>query len=484
VIRLAEALAALSLATDAGNGQPLEKSLRNAVIAARFGEALGLRGREHSEVFYTALLRSIGCTAYAHETAALLGGDDIAFHTVYEVLDPGHPVAFARDVVTRMGAWAPPAERARSVARFFTVGPKNGRAAGRAACEVSQSLAQRLDLRLAGLDQVYERWDGKGIPDGVSGEALCLSARVVHIVYIAEIVHRERGVEAAMAEVRRRAGGHFDPELTAAFDPEILAGVEADGALAAEPAPHAYFADQELPRFARAFADFVDLKSPWTVGHSTAVAALSGLELPALLHDLGRVAVPNGIWDKPGPLTAAERERVRLHPYYTERILSRTPAFATVAEVAASDHERLDGSGYPRRLGAAALTREMRLLAAADVYTALTADRPHRPAFSRAEAARILRAEPGLCPDAVEAVLGAGGGASRVTYPAGLSEREVEVLVLLARGLTNKQIAAELVLSPRTVQHHVAHVYAKIDRRTRAGAAMFAAEHGLTRIGH
>ena len=124
----------------------------------------------------------------------------------------------------------------------------------------------------------------------------------------------------------------------------------------------------------------------------------------------------------------------------------------------------------------------MRLLAAADVYAALVADRPHRPAFSRDEAARILRAEPGLCPDAVEAVLDTPG--RRATFPAGLSEREVEVLVLLARGLTNKQIAAELVVSPRTVQHHVAHVYAKIDRRTRAGAAMFAAEHGLTRIGH
>ena len=220
MIRLAEALAALSLATDAGNGHPLEKSLRNAVIAARFGEALGLRGQELSDVYYVALLRSIGCTAYAHETAALLGGDDVAFHTLYEQLDPGHPVEFAREVVTGMGAWASPAIRARSVARFFTVGPKNGREAGRSACEVSESLARRLELPAGvreGLDQVYERWDGKGIPDGIAGTALCLPARVTHIVDIAEIVHRDRGAEAARAVMRRRAGGHFDPELAEVF---------------------------------------------------------------------------------------------------------------------------------------------------------------------------------------------------------------------------------------------------------------------------
>ena len=186
-------------------------------------------------------------------------------------------------------------------------------------------------------------------------------------------MHREQGVEAATTVVRRRAGGHFDPELADAFvrdASEILADVEADAALAAEPAPHARFEPDELPRFARAFADFVDLKSPWTVGHSPGGRRRSrASSCPALLHDLGRVAVPNGIWDKPGPLTAAERERVRLHPYYTERILARTPAFAAVAEVAAADHERLDGTGYhaatARRRTQAAT---MRLLAAADVY--------------------------------------------------------------------------------------------------------------------
>jgi HD-GYP domain-containing protein (c-di-GMP phosphodiesterase class II) len=376
------------------------------------------------------------------------------------------------------------------VATFLRVGRKVAPVAGRSACEVSASLARRLGLPdgvRAGLDQVYERWDGKGIPDGVSGEALCLPARVTHLVDIAEVAHREGGAEAARAVVARRAGGHLDPALADAFcreATEILAGVDPDAALAAEPAPHVHVDAGELPRIARGLADFVDLKSPYTLGHSPAVAALVGpeLELPALLHDLGRVAVPNGIWDKAGPLTAAERERVRLHPYYTERILSRTSPFAALAEVAASDHERVDGSGYHRRLAGAAVTRDMRLLAAADAYCALTADRPHRPALSRDAAARVLRGEPGLGPDAVDAVLSEPGRPP--APPAGLTEREVEVLLLVARGLTNKQIAARLFLSPRTVQHHVAHIYAKIDRRTRAGAAMFAAEHGLAQIGH
>jgi HD-GYP domain-containing protein (c-di-GMP phosphodiesterase class II) len=503
-VRLAEVLAALSLATDAGNGFPLEKSLRTAVIAVRLGERAGLAPADLADTYYVALLRSIGCTAYAAETAALLGGDDVAFHALYERLDPGHRGAFVRDVVTGMGAWAPPAVRARSVARFLTVGPRKGLEATHSACEVSVSLARRLGLSpgvAEGLDQVYERWDGLGMPRALEGEALGVPARVAHVADIAWIAHLEGGVAGARAEVARRRGGHFDPRLAAAFAAaaeDVLAGLDAEdaleAALAAEPGPPAAFAPAELERFTAAFGDFADLKSPWTLGHSTRVAELAAgaaepeerdaLRLAGHLHDLGRTAVPNGIWDKPRALSAAEWERVRLHPYYTERILARTGAFAALAPLAGAHHERLDGSGYHRGLPAAALTRPMRVLAAADAYAAMTADRPHRPALDAAGAAAELRAETArgrLCPEAVEAVLGAAGHAParRRAHPCELTDREVEVLGLLARGLTNKEIAARLVLSPRTVQHHVAHIYLKIDRRTRAGAAMFAMEHGL-----
>jgi len=503
-VRLAEVLAALSLATDAGNGFPLEKSLRGAVIAVRLGERLDLEPRALSDVFYVALLRSIGCTAFAHETAALLGGDDVAFHAVYEHLDPGRPAVFLRDVVAGIGAWAPPAARARSVALFLTIGARKGREAAASACEVSVSLARRLGLSAGvavGLDQVYERFDGRGGPAGLRGEQVCLAARITHLADIAGIAHLDGGEQATRTAVAARRGGHFDPAVADAFAgcaDEVLAGLDADdmleAALDAEPAPRAVFPRGDLERVTAAFGDFADLKSPWTLGHSTRVASLAGDAAPdgardALvhaghLHDLGRVAVPNGIWDKPQRLGAAEWERVRLHPYYTERILARTAAFAALAPLAGAHHERLDGSGYHRGLAAPSLTRPMRVLAAADAYAAMTADRPYRRALDPAVAAQAMRADRDagrLCGEAVEAVLAAAGHdpARRRGYPCALTEREVEVLRLLARGLTNKQIAARLVVSPRTVQHHVAHIYPKIGRRTRAGAAMFAMEHGL-----
>jgi HD-GYP domain-containing protein (c-di-GMP phosphodiesterase class II) len=403
-----------------------------------------------------------------------------------------------------MGAWASPAIRARSVVRFLAVGARKGREATASACEVSVSLAHRLGLSpgvAEGLDQVYERFDGRGGPTGLRGEQVCLAARIAHLADIAGIAHLDGGEHAARAAVAHRRGGHFDPDVADAFEgcaDEVLAGLDADdmldAALAAEPAPCASFPRAELERFTAAFGDFADLKSPWTLGHSRRVARLAGaaappehrdaLVLAGHLHDLGRAAVPNGIWDKPKALGAAEWERVRLHPYYTERILARTGALAPLAALAGAHHERLDGSGYHRGLAAPALTRPMRVLAVADAYAAMTADRPHRPALGAAAAADELRAECDagrLDAEAVEAVLEAAGHAParRRAYPCELTGREVEVLRLLARGLTNKEIAARLVVSPRTVQHHVAHIYPKIDRRSRAGAALFAMEHGL-----
>jgi hypothetical protein len=231
-MRLADALTAVSLATDAGKGAPLEKSLRTAVIATRLGVVAGLREPTLAHVYYVALLRSLGCTAYAPETAALLGGDDVAFHGLWDRLDPGHPGELLRDVVTGMGAWAGPAVRARSVARFLTAGRHVAPVAGRSACEVSMALAGRLGLApevTAGLGDVYERWDGRGIPDGTAGERLSLAARVTHVADQAEIADRAGGPAAARAMALRRAGGHFDPELATAFArsaDQILAGLD------------------------------------------------------------------------------------------------------------------------------------------------------------------------------------------------------------------------------------------------------------------
>jgi HD-GYP domain-containing protein (c-di-GMP phosphodiesterase class II) len=208
------------------------------------------------------------------------------------------------------------------------------------------------------------------------------------------------------------------------------------------------------------------------------------LRRAGIVHDLGRMGVSNAIWDKRGPLAAGEWERVRLEPYVTERMLCQSDTLAPLAAIAVQHRERLDGSGYPRALSGAAISQPARILGAADAYQAMREPRPHRPSRSAVEAAAELRAEVKagrLDGDAVEAVLGAAGHrvSRRREGPAGLTQREVEVLRLLARGLSNKEIAQRLVISPKTVGNHVEHIYAKIGASTRAAAGLFAMRHGL-----
>jgi DNA-binding CsgD family transcriptional regulator len=211
---------------------------------------------------------------------------------------------------------------------------------------------------------------------------------------------------------------------------------------------------------------------------------ITSVRRAGLIHDLGRLGVSNTVWDKRGSLTSAERERVRLHPYLTDRMLARVSALSPSRRIAARHHERLDGSGYPQGLTAAALTPADRLLAAADVYHAMTEPRPHRPPIEPDPAAAELRAEARagrLDGDAVNAVLTAAGhrAAARREWPSGLTAREVEVLVLLARGQANKQIAKCLVIAPKTVSNHVEHIYLKLGVSSRAAATLFAIQHGL-----
>jgi len=397
------------------------------------------------------------------------------------------------------------AQQAALAHRFVEVAATEGPRAARAGCEVSRSLGPRLGLpadAVAALDDVYERWDGLGIPAGRSGEEIILVARIVHLAEQAVLAHASAGTRAAVREVARRAGGHLDPELAVRFradadalltqlaEPDLLAAV-----VAAEPGPHAVVGPGGLEELAAALAIVADLKGRWLLGHSAHVAAVVdaaagtlseadrvALRTAAHLHDLGRVAVSSAVWDAPGPLGAVDRERVRLHAYWTDRILRRCPGLAPFADVASAHHERCDGSGYHRGARGDALPLAARLLAAADVLAALTEPRPYRPALDRDAAARVLRAEAAagrLDAEACAAVLAGGAVPARRPRPCDLTGREVDVLRLAARGLSNRQIAAELVVSERTVGHHLAHVYDKTGRRTRAGAAVFAIEHGL-----
>jgi HD-GYP domain-containing protein (c-di-GMP phosphodiesterase class II) len=267
----------------------------------------------------------------------------------------------------------------------------------------------------------------------------------------------------------------------------------------AEPALTVVLSAERFDAALVAIGSFVDLKSPYFLGHARAVADLAAaagtqlglseaevrtLRRAGLVHDLGRLGVSNSIWDKRGPLGAGEWERVRIHPYLTERMLHQSPALAPLAAIAVQHRERLDGSGYPRGLSGPAISRPARVVAAADAYQAMREPRPHRPERSADEAAAELRGDVKagrLDGEAVEAVLGAAGHRvlRRRDGPAGLTQREVEVLKLLARGLSNKEIAERLVISPKTAGNHIEHIYAKIDASSRAAASLFAMQHGL-----
>ncbi|HKV59084.1 MAG TPA: HD domain-containing phosphohydrolase [Ktedonobacteraceae bacterium] len=511
-IRLAELVAALSLATDLGMGQPLEYALSVCVLSVRLGGALGLDERELREAYYLALLRHIGCNAETY-TMANLFGDEITLRTGAATADLGRAsqaISLVARSIRKSYVDASPLHIARLIAQGIIASPQLMKESFAGFCEVAQRLAARLGFDegiIHALGQVFERWDGKGTPAGLKGEQIARSMRLVSLAQDAITFHRLDGVDAAVAMVRERKGTMYDPGMSELFCQQaskLLAGLDEEpsweNVLALEPGARAYLSDEQFDTACQAIADFADIKSPYTLGHSSGVASLASeaaqrcglpesdaisLRRAGWLHDIGRVSVSAGIWGKPGPLTEREWERVRLHPYYTGRVLARPRLLAQLGALAALHHERLDGSGYHRGLPAAMLSPAARVLAAADVYHAMTEARPHRSPLTPEAAASELQREARagrLDSEAVSSVLAAAGhraSTSRRELVAGLSEREVEVLRLLARGHSMKQIASRLVISEKTVDNHIQHIYIKIGVSTRAGATLFAMEQNL-----
>lgn len=507
-IGLAELMAALSLAIDVGMAQPIEQGLATCLLAMRLAGALGLGEAELIRVYYLALLRHIGCTAYSRDVVALLG-DELTFRAEAAKVDFGRPegVAF---MLRHIGRAHPPLRRPGALALLVTRGPRMFQEETRGACEVARLLAERLGFDLdtrRDLELVYERWDGKGFPGHAKGEALTVPVRVVRLAEDAELFHRLGGREAVLGMLGRRAGRVHDPAFADCFRQEaseLLAVLDTDSiwedVLAAEPGPRPVLSDERLDQALRAMADFADLKSPYTAGHSPGVAeltgsALSGCGLPAedaaagrraaLLHDLGRAGVPAATWTKPGPLSRGEWEQVRLHPYHTERVLARSTALRALGALASMHHERLDASGYHRGVPGSLLPFAAQVLAAADAYHAMTEPRAHRPALDPKAAADELRREVHAgrySGQAVDAVLESAGHRVRrrlSRHVAGLTDRELEVLRLIARGLSTRQVAEALTISPRTADHHIESIYAKIGVSTRAATALFAMQHDL-----
>jgi HD-GYP domain-containing protein (c-di-GMP phosphodiesterase class II) len=506
-IRLAELVAALSLGIDLGFGQPMEHVLRQTLIALRLAERAGLGEDERAAVYYAALLVNVGCHSDAHEQAKWLGDDIAAKAGKYD-----HELRGLRSAVAGMrliGSGNPPLHRFRVGLDFVLGGYRDFDGAITEHARLAATLAEHLGLPGGVRDAVrssYEQWDGRGWPGLLRGEQVPVASRLVQLAEFTEVAHRLGGVEGATTLARKRAGRQFDPGLAALLCREaavVFDGLDSPRTWASvienEPALVRTLAPDEFDAALAAVANFVDLKSPYTLGHSVAVAELTAAAAEvaglspddvrtarraALVHDFGRLGVSNTIWDKQGPLADGEWERVRLYPYLTERILRQSVALAPLGAIAVQQRERLDGSGYPNGLAGGAISRIARLLAAADAYQAMREPRPHRVALSATEAARELRdgvADGRLDGTAVNAVLAAAGHRvpRRREGPAGLTEREVEVLRLLARGLSTKDIAKRLVIAPKTAGNHIEHIYAKIDASNRAGASLFAVAHGL-----
>ena len=511
-VRWPELMAAISLATDVGMAQPLESGLATCLVATALAGRLGLAPSERQRAYHLALLQHIGCTAASSQVAAVMG-DELVMRAHAGTLDFADRRQMFAFLLSHVGRANPIRDRPAALVRAIAKGGQIS-AVAVDVCEAAQMLGRRCgyDERfIADLGCVMEYWDGKGFPGEVRGEQVPVPVRVVQVASLAVAAHRAAGVTGAAEFVRDRSGHSLGPAEAAAFLDDAagllapLTGLASlwDEVIAAEPVPTPPASEAEIDRTLRAVADFVDLKAPCLANHSSGVAELAAeaagrLGLPAdevtsvrragWLHDLGRVGVSAAVWNHPGPLTPHQWEQVRLHPYYTDRVLDRTPFLRRLGAIASAHHERVDGTGYFRAARSAQLPLPARLLAAADAYHAMTEPRPYREPFAPDVAARYLRNEVDaghLDGQAADAVLEAAGQPALArrrggpAAPAGLTRREVEILQQAARGLAIKQIARELSIAPKTVDGHLQRIYAKIGVSTRAGATLFAIQHDL-----
>ncbi|HEY8693864.1 MAG TPA: HD domain-containing phosphohydrolase [Chloroflexota bacterium] len=517
-VRMADLLGALSLAADLAVGLPAEHGVRACYIGLQIGTELGLSAEEMADLYYAELLMDAGCTAFTSSLAAYILGEEISarrelfFHT-----DVDNPLAVMSWLARYMAVGQPLHVRASRTVDFAFRGKERMREGFRNTCDAAQRLAERVGMSTCvqnALLSVFEQWDGGGMPAGLRGQAIPLIARIVYVTSFLEVFHRLGGRDAALQLARDRRGKSFDPDVVDAFESEssrpgfweTLDQESAwDTVLALEPeSPRRFIPGARIPELASSFADFADFKAPHMLGHSRRVAELAGrlgvrLQLPAgnvatiqtagLLHDFGLVAVPSFTLAKPKEaLSQAERETFCLHPHYGQRILSKMPVFEPVAELVVSHHEHMDGSGFPRGLIGSRIPVGARVIAIADHFDELTHASPGHDALGPAAALRSMRKDVGgsLWAEAFEALCEDQHGAPpasrrsrRSDWPCGLTDREVEVLRLLVRGPTRRQMADALVISESTVRAHLEHIYAKANVSSRAAATLFAVEHDL-----
>ena len=508
-VRQSEIVASLSLVSDIGMGQPMGQAQKTCLLALAVAREMGLEDQDARDIYYLALLRFIGCNAHAASDASMAGNEMVFRRGVATVIS-GSTGEVMSHMVRHLGEGFPVTTRVRLVAGAFAAGPKLASETIKASCEVARMTATRLGLGpslVRALGYGGEYWNGKGMPDGVSGEEIPIAARVVNVARDVEVLNRVGGRSLTEEVLRKRKGRAYDPAVADAFLQHawpILEGIDEeslwDRVIEAAPAASLPLTSDRLTAALESCADLADIKCWFTRAHSPAVSNIAraastrldfdenqveAIAAAGLIQELGKTGVPNGILESPQALTASQWENIRSTTYLNHMILARCQGLEQANALACAHHERLDGSGYHRGIRADQISPGARILAAADAYRAMTTERPWRPALTPDEAARRLGTgvkEGKLSHDAVDAVLTAAGHADQVpkqSWPAGLSDREVDVLRLISLGRSNREVAQELFISPKTVGRHIENIYGKIGVATRPAATLFAMQSHL-----
>jgi HD-GYP domain-containing protein (c-di-GMP phosphodiesterase class II) len=504
-IPVLDLLGCFAVAGELGRGQPAGHVSRTAAIAVAIADALDLDEAARSDVFQAGLLIHAGCTAGVSEVAAVLLCDELAVQRDVCLCDPANELEVIRVLLRHAGRSAGSTGRLRGIVRLATSGAKAMHEMEAGCSEVGPRIAARLGMPAGTVDaltNICETWNGKG-PHKRRGEEIPLVARIVNAAMTVEVFLSSSGPESALQAIRKRRGRSLDPAiadvLTALLaDPSFIARVDQArewGALnTLEPQPAATISVDDLDVLTLACADLADLKGPGSAAHSRRVGELAEAVMLRLgnrsdsalarraghVHAIGQVAIPAELLATARP-SMAEAEQLRLHPVFTRRVLAHSPVLASVGHIGGMHHERLDGSGYPEGRAGADFPPAGRAVAAACAYDETRLQSPDLPqeealAAFREEGSRAFGADvaKALCDE----VLGAKRSA-RAASPGGLTEREVEVLRLAASGKTIGSIADSLVISKHTARHHLENIYGKAGVSSRAGAALFAMEHGL-----
>lgn len=415
-VTLSELLGALSHALDLTEGQPAGHCVRCSRIGVEIGRDLGLGEQEITELYYVLLLKDLGCSSNAARICELYLTDDLSFKQDFKLIDGSLSQAL-RFVLSHTGLKAGLAERFRAIVNIFQNGGEIARELIETRCHRGADIARKMRFSESvaeGIKNLDEHWDGSGKPLGLSGTAIPIYSRIALLAQVIDVFQVANGPEAALREAKNRSGIWFDPDLVAAFErlaarPAFRDMLGTDGdeyAIPHAPAQASLPIDEDyLDDIAAGFAQVVDSKSPYTSGHSERVTLFTDmvaeelafsperrrkLKRAALLHDIGKLGVSNAILDKPGKLDDAEWEIMRMHSAHSEAILSRIGAFRGLAPIAGAHHERLDGKGYPRGLAGDQISLETRVITTADIFDALTADRPYRTAMSITKALGIM----------------------------------------------------------------------------------------------